>query len=142
MDPKNYSVVEKLKDGREALIRAVRPSDKDKVRGILSVLSNETIYRRFFTLKKTLSEKEVSEFTDVDFLTTMQLVAELPEENNKIIAGCRYVVFDTNTVPERAEIAFMVLDDFQGKGLGNILLRNDAGFYRKWPESQPDDGWE
>ena len=79
MDVKNYSAVERLKDGREVRIRAIRPSDKEDVRGVLSLVSDETIYRRFFTLKTTLTEKEVNYITDVDFVTSVQLVAELPE---------------------------------------------------------------
>ncbi len=79
---------------------------------------------------KTLSEKEVNYFTDVDFVTSVQLVAELAEENNKMIGGCRYVVCDKNTPPERAEIAFTVFDDFQGKGLGKILFRHLADIGR------------
>ena len=125
MDVKNYWVVEKLKDGSEVVIRAVRAEDKDGFARGFEQLSGEAIYRRFFSHKKQLSEEELKTATEIDFVRVVALVAEINEDGaKKLIGACRYVAIDTNDPPRHAEIAFTVLDAWQDKGLGKILFRH------------------
>lgn len=125
MDVKNYRAVEKLKDGREVLIRAVRPDDKEGFARGFEQLSSEAIYRRFFSTRKQFTEQELKTATEIDFLRVVALVTEIEENGEKkLIGACRYIAIDENNPPKLAEIAFVVLDAWQGRSLGKLLFKH------------------
>lgn len=63
--------------------------------------------------------------TEIDFVRVVALITEIEEDGEKkLIAACRYVAIDDNDPPKHAEVAFTVLDTWQGKGLGKILFRH------------------
>jgi RimJ/RimL family protein N-acetyltransferase len=125
MDLKNYAVEETLKNGLRVTIRAIRETDRDELLAVLQELDDQSIYRRFFSLKKHFSEKELKAATEVDFDRVMALVACLPEkEGDRLIGGCRYVVFEH---PETAEVAFTVRKGYHGLGLGSLMFRRLSG---------------
>ncbi len=127
MDVRNYRAVEKLKDGREVVIRAVRPDDKEGFTRGFEQLGSEAVYRRFFSPRKQFSEDELKTATEIDFVRVVALIAEIEENGeNRLIGACRYVAIDKNDPPKMAEIAFTVVDAWQGKGLGKILFRHLA----------------
>ena len=117
LDVSTYSASHALRDGRQVEIRALRPTDVDGLRAAIARISSESIYRRFFGPKRHFSEKEVAHFMNVDFVAHVALVAVADAE---IIAGGRYFV----TRPGAAEVAFAIVDEFQGQGLGTALLRH------------------
>jgi RimJ/RimL family protein N-acetyltransferase len=128
MDVKNYRVVEKLKDGRDVVIRAVCPDDKDGFTKGFEQLSEEAIYRRFFSPRRQFTEQELKTATEIDFVRVVALVTEIEENGEKkIIGACRYLAIDNNDPPRQAEIAFTVLDAWQGKSLGKLLFKHLAG---------------
>lgn len=115
-DAANLSVAEKLRDGRQVEIRALRPADEAGLKAAIAGASSESLRRRFFSLKREFSEKEVAYFMNVDFVTHVALVAVA---DGVIIGGCRYIVVR----PGVAEVAFAVVDEYQGQGLGGAMLR-------------------
>ena len=117
LDPASYSAAEALRDGRQVEIRALRPTDADGLKAAVARISSESLYRRFFGPKRFFSEKEVAHFTNVDFVTHIALVAVAGSE---IVAGGRYFI----ARPGAAELAFAIVDEFQGQGLGTALLRH------------------
>lgn len=85
------------------------------------------MFRRFFAIKKELSDEEIDFFLNVDFQKHVALVATAERDGKTaIIGGGRFVVVR----PGAAEVAFAVIDDFQGKGLGTILMRHLAAIAR------------
>ena len=91
-------------------------------------MSDESRYRRFFGAKRHFSEKEAEHFLDIDFVNHVALVAVADEEGKPAIIGAgRYVVVQ----PELAEVAFGVVDQYQGQGLGGALLREVAAVARE-----------
>jgi RimJ/RimL family protein N-acetyltransferase len=128
LDPANFSVTETLRDGRKVEIRAQRPPDREDLEAAIARMSDESVYRRFFGAKREFTEKEAAYFLNIDFVNHTALVA-VADENGKeaIVGGGRYVV----VAPGRAEVAFAVVDEYQGQGLGAALMRNLAAVARQ-----------
>ena len=118
-DIANYSAVEKLRDGRPVEIRALRPDDRDELVAAVDRTSAQSLFRRFFAARKSFTEQEVAFFLNVDFVGHVALVA-VPEKVRAICGGGRYVVVQ----PGKAELAFVVVDQHQGQGIGAALLRH------------------
>jgi RimJ/RimL family protein N-acetyltransferase len=126
--PENYSVTERTRDGRDVEIRALRPEDKDDMLAAVGRAGTQSLQRRFFVVKRGFSEKEIAFFINIDFANHVALVAFADEGGRKvIIGGGRYII----TEPGKAEIAFVVIDDYQGQGLGTLLMRHLAVIARK-----------
>jgi GNAT superfamily N-acetyltransferase len=113
-----------LADGTSVHIRPICPSDADGLRAFHARLSHESIVLRFFGPHPRLSDAEVERFTHVDGTDRVAFVAE---HEGHIVAVCRY---DRAPGQDEAEIAFVVDDDHQSRGLGTILLQHLAGAAR------------
>lgn len=122
-DIKNYNVAESLRDGRGVTIRAIRPGDKGLVIDALNKLSPESIYTRLFTQKKSFTEKDLMEITEVDFLNVVALVAVVEEDGvEQIAGGGRYIRIGESGKGNSAEVAFLTGDAFQGIGIASRIL--------------------
>jgi acyl-CoA synthetase (NDP forming)/RimJ/RimL family protein N-acetyltransferase len=108
-----------LRDGSMAHVRPIVPNDADRVRRFHAGQSAESIYLRFFAPLKTLSDKDVARFTQVDYDWRVALVATVHED---IIGIARFDRLDETT----AEVAFHISDAHQGKGVGSVLLEHLA----------------
>lgn len=140
-DAAHYSAREQLRDGCPVEIRAVRPEDEAAMLTAVDETSAQSLQRRFFAAKRHFSDRERALFMNIDFKTHVALVmlAEVSGQE-AIVGGGRYVVFE----PERAEMAFMVVDAWQGRGIGSILMRHlialarDAGLKELTAEVLPE----
>jgi GNAT superfamily N-acetyltransferase len=123
IDAATYSSVETLRDGRPLTIRALKPDDRDALIAAVRRSSAQSLYRRFFAVRHEFSEKEVAFFLNIDFVGHVALVA-LAEIGGRptIVGGGRYIV----VAPGKAEVAFAVVDEFQGQGIGGTLMRHLA----------------
>lgn len=116
-----YAAVEAMRDGRQFQLRALRPDDQVGLLAAVDRSSPQSRYRRFFAPKRGFTEKEIAFFMNVDFVNHVALVA-LVEESGRtvIVGGGRYFVLQ----PGRAEVAFTVVDGYQGQGIGAALMRH------------------
>ncbi|MCA1360683.1 GNAT family N-acetyltransferase [Bradyrhizobium sp. IC3069] len=116
-----YSVQTVLKDSTPIQVRALRASDEADMLAAVARTGPQSLQNRFFVLKRHFSEKERAFFMDVDFSNHVALAA-LAEEQGRyaVIGGGRYVIVE----PGRAEMAFVVVDAWQGRGVGSLLLRH------------------
>jgi RimJ/RimL family protein N-acetyltransferase len=127
LDPSSYLAPERLRDGRRFEIRAFRPDDRAGMLEAVQRTSARSLYRRFFTVKRRFSEREVEFFVNVDFLKHVALVAVVPEDGRQtIVGGGRYVVVQ----PGKAEVAFAIVDQYQGQGVGTLLMHHLARIAR------------
>jgi RimJ/RimL family protein N-acetyltransferase len=116
-----YSAVEVLRNGRKVEIRALRTDDRADLLEAVGRTGPQSLYRRFFTAKSDFSEKEIEFFLNIDFLNHVALVATVEEGSRAVIVGGgRYIMVR----PGSAEVAFAVVDEFQGQGIGGALMRH------------------
>ena len=125
-----YAATATLRDGGSISIRDLRPDDKARLLAHFHALSPRSRYLRFLATKKSLSDKELREFTELDFPRRAALVATLRQaEDERIIGVARYAV--APDAPGRAEVGFAVLDEYQGRGIGTVLLEHLATLARR-----------
>ncbi|MFI0485066.1 GNAT family N-acetyltransferase [Actinomadura sp. 9N215] len=115
-----------LSDGGTAHLRPIRTEDADLLRDFYERLSPESIYYRFFSPRPRLSDRDVEHFTGVDHDRRAALIATIGEE---MVAVVRYD--RAGDRPETAEVAFLVEDAHQGRGLGPVLLEHIAAAARE-----------
>lgn len=111
-----------LDDGTQVNFRSIQPTDEPNLRDLFYALSQETIYYRYMTYMKRLPPKQILDFVYVDHGTEVAVLATVPEAHGEdIIAVGRYYL-DTRT--NRAEVAFVVRDAWQNRGIGSFLLKH------------------
>jgi GNAT superfamily N-acetyltransferase len=122
LNPRSYAVDEVLRDGSPIHIRAITSADKDLLLAHFSGLSPDSRYTRFFGAKRTLSRDELVRLTELDFADEVGFAATIIEENRERFIGIgRYFRMPDRT---RAEVAFAVLDEYQGRGIATLLLEH------------------
>ncbi len=128
----NYSVTEHLRDQRPVTIRAIRPDDKGLVIEAVREVSAESLYRRLFTAKKDFTADDLKKITEVDFVNVVALVAVLEKDgHDQIAGGGRYIRSGTSESGQRAEVAFLVEDAFQGLGIASRIFKHLVVIARK-----------
>jgi RimJ/RimL family protein N-acetyltransferase len=108
-----------IDDGLELLLRPLKPDDKRRIAQAFERLSPETRYRRFFAPLPRLNEQDLRYLTEVDHHDHEALAAVNPE-NGAIVGVARYVRSDD---PTEAEVAVVVGDPWQGRGVATALLQ-------------------
>jgi acyl-CoA synthetase (NDP forming)/GNAT superfamily N-acetyltransferase len=115
-----------LLDGSAARLRPIRPDDADALVAFYARVSPESKYLRFFAPYPQLSSRDVERFTHVDYRSRTALIVTL---GRQIVAVGRYDAADAAL--EHAEVAFLVEDRYQGRGIGQLLLEHLAQVARE-----------
>jgi GNAT superfamily N-acetyltransferase len=121
--PVTYQSLEKLPDGQALRVRAIRPGDRERLHEEFRKLSKSTVRDRFFSIKVDLTPAELTYYTEVDFAGHVALVAEIDSDGEWRPVGVGRFVRDREQ-PDHSEFAITIIDDFQGRGIGKILLRH------------------
>jgi RimJ/RimL family protein N-acetyltransferase len=124
MQASSYEAMGSLRDGMPVRIRAIQREDKEALRWGFSQLSKDAIYHRFFQVKQEITEEELRYLTELDFRDHVALVVEAEVDGLvRVIGVGRFVRLSRLTGrADRAEIAFIVGDEFQGRGVATLLL--------------------
>lgn len=116
-----YFALDDLKDGTQVIVRAIGNDDRDGVLSAFSNLDRESIYTRFFTFKRELTEPELRQLTDIDSDRVVALVVALPgNERGDLVGGGRYCCTRENA----AEIAFTTSESFRDRGVASLILKH------------------
>ncbi len=109
-----------LGNGDTAVIRPITPDDGDALEAFHHRQSDESRYRRYFSPKPALSATEVTRFTTVDFVDRVAFVVE---DRGEFVAWASYERWKNRN---DAEVAFMVDDEYHGRGIATLLLEHLA----------------
>ena len=119
----DYVAAETLKNGLAVSVRALRPDDREKVAAAVRSLDRQSIYYRLFGHRGELTEAGLDRIMRFDpEREVVLLVTTGAGTEEKVIGSARYVVIS----PQRADVAFMVEEDYHGQGIASRLLRHLA----------------
>jgi RimJ/RimL family protein N-acetyltransferase len=110
---------ETLRDGSKVLVRPIRMSDVEPLQRLLYELSDESRYLRFMAHKSSHPHQEMQKLVDADYSASVALVVCEPATGD-LVATARY---DVEPDTGFADIAFVVRDDWQRRGIGSCLMR-------------------
>jgi acetyltransferase len=120
--PESYTETLTLKDGRQVLMRPIRPDDAPRLQDGFKRLSPESIYMRFLEITRSMSDEQARRLSTVDYDDQMAFVAVDQNEGREYIVGvARYSVLPDSR-PRMAEAGIIVGDPYQGNGLGKLLV--------------------
>jgi RimJ/RimL family protein N-acetyltransferase len=109
-----------LRDGTTLIVRSISPADRERLATAYASMSEASLYRRFMSPKRVLSGRELTYFTEVDHRTHEALLAIDPD-TGAIVGEARYAVAPDD--PQTGDLAFAVVDEWHGRGVGGALAR-------------------
>ncbi len=110
-----------VRDGVEIFFRPVKPTDEPKLSDMLYSLSAESVHRRFFTHTMVFPHQNVQQLTNIDYQQALAIVGLVPGPSEEEIVAIAQYFLDPKT--QVAEVAFIVQDDWQAKGMGSLLMQ-------------------
>ncbi len=111
----------RTRDGGEMFLRAIKPTDEVLLRDMFYRLSQDSIYERFFAVKTTMPHAQLQRFCTIDYDREMTIVAAASRAADAEVVGWASYSVDPET--GLAEAAFVVDDNYQGRGIGTALMR-------------------
>jgi GNAT superfamily N-acetyltransferase/acyl CoA:acetate/3-ketoacid CoA transferase beta subunit len=118
-----------LDDGTNVKFRPIHPTDATGIRDLFYKLSEAAMYNRFGWNIKKLPQKHIQDFVYIDHRNEVGIVATIPEaaEEEIIAFGGYYLDKKTN----RAEVALVVKDEWQNRGIGSFIMKYLARIAQK-----------
>ncbi|MGD0232520.1 MAG: bifunctional acetate--CoA ligase family protein/GNAT family N-acetyltransferase [Syntrophorhabdales bacterium] len=118
--PTRYVTHSLLPNGREVVLRPIKPEDEPLEHELLSSLSQATMRSRFFSIIKDISHEMLVRYCNIDYDREMAIVAEVRENEKRKLIGIGRLIIDREF--KSGEFAVLVHDDHQGSGLGSKLV--------------------
>jgi acetyltransferase len=118
--PSELEQILRVADGREYLVRPVRPEDGPALVALFAEMQPEDIRLRFFTLMRTIPAAIAARLTQIDYDREMGLVAIDPAGGEDEVIAIVHLICDPDN--QRGEFAAMVRSDLKGHGLGYGLM--------------------
>ena len=118
--PAELEIYRTTKTGFEIFMRPIKISDEPLLKDFFYSLSDKSLYRRFMSPRKDVPHQQLQEFVVIDFSREMVIVASVKSREKEDFIGLgQYSLSETS---HTAEVAFVVSDDYQDKGIGTELL--------------------
>jgi GNAT superfamily N-acetyltransferase len=110
-----------MPDGTRLFFRPVRPTDEPLMKSMFYSCSDQSIYERFFGYVKSMPHARLQKSVNLDYRADMSIVGLVNENGQERMVAVGYYSLDPET--GLAEVAFLVQDDYQGRGIGTFLLQ-------------------
>jgi len=127
--PEELEHYDTLRDGTEIFFRPVKPSDEAPLSEMLYSLSEESVQKRYMTRTKSFPHRDVQQLTNIDYKNNLAIVGVVPGVSGEDIVAIGQYFLDPKT--RAAEVAFVVQDEWQQKGMGTFLLEYLAQIARQ-----------
>ncbi|MBN2269526.1 MAG: GNAT family N-acetyltransferase, partial [Sedimentisphaerales bacterium] len=118
--PEELERYDTLRDGTEIFFRPVRPTDEAALSEMLYSLSSQSVQTRYMTHTIAFPHKDVQQLTNIDYLQDLAIIGTVPGVSGEEIVAIAQYFLDPKT--QAAEVAFIVQDEWQQKGMGTFLL--------------------
>ncbi len=118
--PEELETYRTTRDGVEVLFRPVRISDEPSLKDFFYSLSDNSMYTRFISFRQDMPHERLQEFVIIDYTRKMAILAVVQDGEQEVIAGLgQYTI---NEDEHTSDIAFVVRDAYQNRGIGTELL--------------------
>ena len=118
--PEELETYRTTRSGMEILLRPVNISDEPLLKDFFYSLSDQSLYRRFISLRKDMPHERLQDFAIIDYTKETVILAVISEDEKEEVIGMGQ--YGINDITHTAEVAFVVRDDYQNKGIGTELL--------------------
>ena len=132
--PEEYVTQRTLKDGIEVILRPIKPEDEPLWHELLASCSTQSRWFRFNYLFKQTTHDMASRYCYIDYDRELAIVAEVEEQGQRKLIGIGRLVADVDH--QTAEFAVIVVDRWQGRGLGGLLTDYCLELAKKWGVKQ------
>ncbi|HEY6906399.1 MAG TPA: GNAT family N-acetyltransferase, partial [Ignavibacteriaceae bacterium] len=114
-----------LKNGQGLIFRPAVPADIPKVESFMSRVSRESLRMRFMAAVAQVPSDIIKQMCSGDLKNSASLIALTGDDDDAVIVGLGNYIATVNG--QTAEIALLIEDDYQGRGIGTLLLERLAG---------------
>ncbi len=118
--PEELERTETLHDGTEIFFRPVKPADEPALSEMLYSLSEESVRTRYMTRTIAFPHKDVQQLANIDYSRDVAIIGVVPGVSSEQVVAIAQYFLDPKT--QAAEVAFVVQDEWQQKGMGTFLL--------------------
>ncbi len=118
--PEELERYETLRDGTEIFFRPVKPTDEPALSEMLYSLSEKSIRTRYMTHTVVFPHRDIQRLTNIDYRQDIAIVGVIPNVSGEEIVAIAQYFLEPKT--QAAEVAFLVQDEWQQKGMGTFLL--------------------
>ena len=129
VSPRELTTTMLLDDGTKIKFRPIHPTDETRMRDLFYKLSEGTVYYRFGWNMKQLPRKQIQDFVYIDHRNEVGLVGTIPEAGDEEIIAFGGYYLDKKT--NRAEVALVVQDEWQNRGIGTFMIKYLARIAQK-----------
>ena len=119
--PEEFKSRIKLKDGTEVILRSIKPEDEMLWLEMFKSFSDESVWYRFFNVIKDTPHEIRIRYCNINYDNEIAIIAELQEEQKKMLGVVRFTL---DSDKKSGELAFIVADQWQGLGLGTIMVEH------------------
>jgi len=118
--PEHLETYRTTKTGIKLKLRPVKISDEELLKDFFYSLSDQSLYRRFISTRKDMPHERLQEMVVIDYTKEIVILAVIEQNEKEVVVGVGQ--YGIQEFQHWAEVAFAVRDDYQYKGIGQVLL--------------------